>query len=194
MPQQELLIAVVRALEDAGVPYMLTGSLVSSLYGEPRATHDFDIVVALEADRLPALLESLSALDGYADVEGMRRALRDGTMFNYIDHGTGLKVDFWMLRGDPFDEACFARRRTELLFGVSMRVASPEDIILSKLRWAKRSGGSEKQHNDALRVFEVQRAALDLAYIERWAGTLGVEDGWARVRREARPLPGDQPR
>ncbi len=194
MPQQELLIAVVRALEDAGVPYMLTGSLVSSLYGEPRATHDFDIVVALGADRLRALSESLSALDGYADAEGMRRALRDGTMFNYIDHGTGLKVDFWMLRGDPYEEACFARRRTEILFGASVRVASPEDIILSKLRWARRSGGSEKQFVDALRVFEVQRAALDLAYVERWAGALGIEADWARLQREARPLPGGRPR
>ena len=166
---------------------MLTGSLVSSLYGEPRATHGFDIVVALDADAVPALHGSLSGLDGYVDADGMRRALRDGTMFNYIDHGTGLKVGFRMPRPDPYDRACFARRRTEALFGRAGSVASPEDLILSKLRWSLRSGGSVKQFTDALRVLEVQGPALDLAYVERWAGPLGVRFEWDRLRREARP-------
>ncbi|HKQ61747.1 MAG TPA: hypothetical protein VJS92_10670 [Candidatus Polarisedimenticolaceae bacterium] len=165
---------------------MLTGSLVSSLYGEPRATHDFDILVALTEERLNELHTALTALDGYVEAAGMRRAMRDGTMFNYIDHATGLKVDFWMLGRDPYDEARFARKRAEVLFGSSVWIASPEDAILSKLRWAQRSGGSEKQLTDALRVFEVQRPDLDLDYLERWVDALGLRLEWDRLRRDAR--------
>jgi hypothetical protein len=186
--QQQLLIDAVRALETAGVPYMLTGSVVSSYYGEPRATHDFDFVVSLGEVQLSALHASLSALDGHIDEVGMRRALRGRSMFNFIDHVTGLKVDFWIIGREPYDDACFARRRTESLFGTKMAVASPEDIILIKLRWAKRMGGSVKQFRDALRVYEVQRPTLDFAYIESWLDPLDVRHDWDRIRREALPI------
>ena len=185
MSQQELLIAVVRCLDTAKIDYMMTGSLASSLFGEPRSTHDFDIVVAFCEDRLEELHALLAQLDGYVDPESMRRAIKNGTMFNYIDHATGLKVDFWMLGREPYEEACFARRRAEALFGVPVYVATPEDVILSKLRWARRSGGSVKQFVDALRVFEVQQPALDLGYIDRWAGALDLTSEWERLRREA---------
>lgn len=167
---------------------MITGALASSLYGEPRATHDFDLVIELSAERLPALHAALAGLDGYVDRDAMSRAVSEGTMFNYVDHATGLKVDFWMLGRDPYDGASFARRRNEDLLGATLYVASPEDVILSKLRWARASGGSTKQFVDALRVLEVQSTALDRAYLDRWADALGVRDEWDRLRREARPI------
>ncbi len=188
MSQQELLIAIVGCLDGARVRYMLTGSLVSSLYGEPRATHDVDVVIALTEERLEALHATLAALDGYVDLDAMRRALGQGSMFNYIDHATGLKVDFWMLGRAPYDEVCFARRRREDLLGATAAVASPEDAILSKLRWAERSGGSTKQFLDALRVYEVQQPALDMDYLGHWAEALGVRGEWERLLREARPI------
>ena len=61
--------------------------------------------------------------------------------------------------------------------------------ILAKLRWAKLSGGSEKQYTDALRVYELQHALLDLEYLEQWVGELGLRDLWTRLQDEARPLP-----
>jgi len=47
MSQQELLAKVVSVLESLGVDYMVTGSLASSIQGEPRSTHDIDLVVAI---------------------------------------------------------------------------------------------------------------------------------------------------
>ena len=56
-------------------------------------------------------------------------------------------------------------------------VASPEDVVLAKLEWF-RSGGevSERQLRDVLGVLKVQGERLDLAYLQRWAATLGVGD------------------
>jgi hypothetical protein len=75
MPQQELLNAGISALEGAAIPYMLTGSVVSSMQGEPRATHNVDVIVSLRAEE----------------------AIRHGSMFDLIGAGDGGKVDFWML-------------------------------------------------------------------------------------------------
>ncbi len=187
MSQQELLTAIVRALDGAGVPYMLTGSLASSLQGEPRATHDMDFVVALTSEGATRLLRALETLGGYVDGGAVQRALRDADVFNYVDDRTGLKVDFWMLTTEPFDASRFARRRTEPVLGIEISVSSPEDTILAKLRWARLAGGSQKQFTDALRVFEVQGASLDRDYLDRWADALGVAEEWRRLRLEARP-------
>lgn len=75
----------------------------------------------------------------------------------------------------------------EQVLGLQLHVSAPEDTILVKLRWASLSGGSEKQFTDALRVYQVQGATLDLGYLNHWASRLGVVDLWQRVRSEAEP-------
>jgi hypothetical protein len=191
MSQQELLALVVRQLERIGVDYMLTGSLVSSLQGEPRATHDTDIVIALKLEderAMHALKAAFPEPAFYLDDEAMRAATRSRQMFNLIDTHSGDKVDFWLLTADAFDESRFQRRYAEEFDGIRLFVSRPEDTILMKLRWAELSGGSEKQFTDALRVYEVQFGGLDQAYIDDWAKRLGVEALLARLREQAQPL------
>ena len=98
---------------------------------------------------------------------------------------SGYKVDFWILKDLPFDALRFARKRPETAWGIVLKVSTPEDTILAKLRWAKQSGGSEKQFTDALRIYEVQYPLLDMAYLDEWAGRLNVSDLWARLKSEA---------
>lgn len=188
MSQQELLARIAQALDAAGLTYMVTGSMASSLQGEPRATHDIDLVVALESPDIDALAAALDHPSLFLDVEQAREAVRSRRMFNLIDTASGTKVDFWLLTDEPFDVARFARRRRERALGVDLFVSSPEDTILMKLRWARRSGGSDKQVADALRVYEVQGDALDAAYMDEWAQRLGVSDLLERLRETARPL------
>lgn len=115
----------------------------------------------------------------------MREAIVRKEMFNLIDTESGDKVDFWPLTDEPFDRSRFGRRYEEDVAGVRIAVSSPEDTILAKLRWAKQSGGSDKQFVDALRIYEVQYERLDLDYLKKWAETLGVEQEYARIREEA---------
>ena len=185
MSQQELLKKVVRVLEQAGVQYMLTGSVVSSLQGEPRATHDIDVVVAIHASQAMELVKAFPSPGFYLDRNSILAAIDSKGMFNLIDLKEGDKVDFWLLTGKPFDRSRFSRRQTEEFMGLKLQVPSPEDTILAKLMWAMLSGGSEKQFIDALRVYEVQHGTLDMDYLEYWAGELGVQALLARIRDEA---------
>lgn len=187
MSQQELLKQVVPVLTAAGIDYMVTGSIASSLHGEPRSTHDIDLVVAMPADAAPKLMTAFSPPDFYLSEEAIADALRQRSMFNLLSLTDGEKVDFWILTDDPFDRSRFARKRVEQLPGMQLNVSSPEDTILAKLRWAKLSGGSEKQFTDALRVFEIQGDKLDLDYLKHWVSQLGVEGLWQRIQSEAEP-------
>src|ERR1051326_3854349 len=188
MSQQELLARVVRVLEDLGIEYLLTGSMVSSMQGEPRATHDIDLVVSLPPESVHDLVRAFPEPDYYLDEESVRGALARRDSFNLIDLGSGDKVDFWLLTDDPFDRSRFARRVAQQMLGLALQVSRPEDTILQKLRWSQMAGGSEKHFGDALSVYEVQHASIDQAYLDRWAGQLGVTDLLKRLRQEAEPL------
>lgn len=185
MSQQELLKRVVQVLETAGIEYMLTGSVVSSLQGEPRSTHDIDIITTIKEASVAKLAVAFPPPDFYLDEEAIREAIHQRSMFNLIDITTGDKVDFWILTDEPFDQSRFARRYIEVLPDLNLQVSTPEDTILAKLRWAKIAGGSEKQFTDALRVYEVQFGQLDLAYLEQWVKKLRLESLWKRLTNEA---------
>jgi hypothetical protein len=185
MLQQELLSRVVRCLDDLGIDYMLTGSYASSIQGEPRSTHDIDLVVALTTDDADQLVDAFPDAEFYVSPPAIRDAIERRGMFNVIHMESGYKVDFWVLKDHPFDALCFARKRPETAWGIVLKVSTPEDTILAKLRWAKQCGGSEKQFNDALRIYEVQSPHLDMAYLDDWANRLGVADLWERLKAEA---------
>ncbi|BCV23002.1 hypothetical protein [Moorella sp. Hama-1] len=186
MSQQELLKRVITALENTGIQYMLTGSLVSSLQGEPRLTHDIDIVVAVPREAIKRLLAAFPPPDYYLDERSILAAIEENSMFNLIDTTTGDKVDFWILTDQPFDRSRFSRRVTDYFLSQQIVVSRPEDTILAKLRWAKLAGGSEKQLTDALRVYEVQFTNLDMEYLESWAEKLGIESLLAEVKSRSR--------
>ena len=116
-------------------------------------------------------------------------------MFNLLETTTGEKVDFWLLTDSPFDQSRFARRQRIDIDGQLVDVSSPEDTMLMKLLWCRRSGGSEKQFNDVLRVYELQAGVLDEEYLREWVRALGIEELWQRVVAEAEPIipPGEMP-
>lgn len=188
MLQPKLLKKVLQLLSQNHIDYMVTGSLVSSMQGEPRATHDIDIVVNFSHKEIPILTNAFIAPDYYLSESAMQEAIERGTMFNILDTIEGDKVDFWMLTDSPFDKMRFSRKQDEEMLGLSLKVSSAEDTILMKLQWAKLSGGSEKQFRDALRVYEVQYGNLDMAYLELWVQQLQVDELWYRLKQEANPL------
>lgn len=185
MSQQELLKKVIQALDAAGIEYMATGSLVSSLQGEPRSTHDIDLVVAIPRRSAKDLINFFPPPGYYLDEESIVEAINSHGMFNLIEVDSGDKIDFWTLTDDAFDLSRFERRYREEVLGLGLFVSAPEDTILMKLRWAKLAGGSEKQFTDALRVYEVQYEKLDMNYMRTWAAKLDVEALLQRLQNEA---------
>ena len=185
MSQQALLTRIVEALNGAGIPYMLTGSLASSLQGEPRATHDIDLVIDIAPGDVERLTRVLSAPAVYLDERAVGEATRRRTMFNLIDSSSGDKADFWLLTDEPFDRQRFARRIRMEALGLDLNVSTPEDTILMKLRWSAQAGGSEKQVNDALGVYGFQGDVLDQVYLDTWAERLDLAAALAAIRRQA---------
>jgi hypothetical protein len=180
----DLFSRLIAALDAAEVPYMLTGSYASSLHGLPRATRDVDLVIVPTREQLTRLMEQFPSSSYYADLEDAIDALRRRSQFNVIDLVTGWKVDFIIPPLTEFQGEEFERRRLVELEGVRLYVASPEDILIAKLRWAK-EGQSDRQLEDAAGVIAGQGANLDVAYVERWVGKLGLAEEWRMAREKS---------
>lgn len=182
--QQEFVKRLTGLLDKAGIPYMLAGSMSSSLHGRPRATQDADVVIDPTEDQLGSLL-ALLGQGYYVSRDAAMDALQRPGMFNVIDLEGGWKADLIILKDRPFNRQEFDRRRRIDAMGQMLWVVSPEDIILSKLEWMK-GRESEVQYSDALGVAITQWTSLDLAYLDKWARELGVDTILARLLDEAR--------
>ena len=178
MSQQELLNKVVQALNANKIDYMITGSVASSFYGEPRSTHHIDVVISIGAPDVGRLAESFPENEFYFDKEAFVDAIKNKRMVNVIDVREGDKIDFWVLSDEVFSRESFGRKTEVGFMGISIKFPTPEDVIISKLKWAKESGGSEKQIRDVAGVYEVCRDMLDLKYIEKWIQRLALKDLW----------------
>lgn len=165
------------ALEATGIPYFVTGSFASSAHGVPRATNDIDIVISPTREQLNALLAQFLPAEFAINSEEVAEALRYRSSFNIIDQVTFWKVDFILRQYTGFDASRFARREIVDIAGVRLQTATAEDILITKLWWAK-LGPSERQINDAAGIIRVQGDNLDLEYVEKWVAVLELDDQW----------------
>ena len=175
----EILKLIADRLDAACVPYMVSGSIAMSYYAQPRMTRDIDIVVELTAtdiDRVAALFSP----DFYCDADMIREAVARQGMFNVIHSESVIKVDFIVRKNTPYRRTEFARRRHITVDETALWLVAAEDLLLSKLAWAKPSH-SELQLDD-VRNLIASVPDLDWPYIEQWAADLTVTDLLREVR------------
>lgn len=172
MTERELLVDCLRRLNRLDLAYMLTGSMVSNYWGIPRTTHDLDFVIQLPPSAVRRMVEEFQG-DFFLDEAAVRAAFQPPHQFNAIDTRSELKVDFWLLKPEPFEREMFSRRTRVELFGEPAWICTAEDVVLHKLYWNQITP-SDRQVGDAAGVVAVQQDALDANYLRRWAGELQV--------------------
>ena len=176
----EVLKTVARRLGQAGIAYMVTGSIAGNFYAVPRMTRDIDIVIELSnlnVDKFVKLFEGAF----YLEPETIRDAVKNRRMFNLIEDRFLVKVDFVVRKDEPYRRMEFSRRQRIVLDEDRIYVVTPEDLILSKLYWAKDSE-SVVQMNDVRNLIE-SVPKLDRRYLTRWARTLGIDSLYKKVTK-----------
>lgn len=176
---------VTNALQSERVVYAVTGSIASSIHGEPLTSLDVGIVVRMTPEQAAGLAKRLGARF-YADVDMLRKAAVENSMANLLDQENGLKFDISVLDDTLYHRQVLQRRVEMPLpgFNRTFWVVTPEDIILMKLIW-RRKTQSQKQWDNALGVVRVKGNTLDWAYLRDWAGQLDVERDLDALAREA---------
>ena len=169
--------------EELKISYYITSGVAAIAYGEPRTTQDLDLVVAISPLDIDRLSEALTLcgfyVPGVDDVKSGRMRTLQITDIESIS-----RADLMIPGTDEFDRLKFERRRVIEFEGTALYFASPEDVILNKLRWRQQSG-SEKQWRDVLGVLKVQTETLDYRYLVEWAERLKLADALNLAMTEA---------
>ena len=184
MSVAKVLRRITAALDQAGIEYMLTGSFASAYHGAPRSTQDIDFVIDAKPAQLKALVQALPESEYYVDLTAALEAHKRESMFNVIDIGDGWKIDFMLRKLRPFSEEEFARRHRVILHGISIFVASVEDIIVAKLEWSKLAQ-SQRQIEDVAAILRVRVGGLDRPYLEKWIHELDLTKQWGEAQQSA---------
>lgn len=175
---EELLTKTASVLEHLKIPYIVTGGAGVVFWGRPRFTADIDIAIELQVDDIVPLVKELRATLGesaYIDEAMIRKEHARHGEFNVLHPDSGLKVDFFVVGDDPLNEQELERAIVRDVQGQSVAFISPEDLILSKLRWYEKSQ-SEKHLEDARSVVKIQGDNLDRDYLKRMADRFGLTD------------------
>jgi hypothetical protein len=184
MEPEDLLRIVVAVCEAQGLRYLVTGSTATIAYGEPRFTNDIDIVLELHPERIRRFCEAFPESEYYLSRQAVESAVRSASQFNLIHPASGLKVDFIVYSETEFNQSRMARSRAlPVLQDRSVQFASPEDVILMKLKYFK-EGGSEKHLRDIRGVLTVQSDKIDRQYITAWAKRLGLTKEWIAAQSD----------
>jgi len=164
---------VAHRLDDLGIDYMVTGSFAMSAYAVARTTMDIDVVLEIQSAD-PKQFEQRFIGDYYVDASSIVHAKEHQSMFNIINNSTLVKVDCIVKKRDPFEVEKFSRRRKSEIGGAEFWVIGKEDLIISKLRWAKDSL-SERQFEDIRGLLE---SGADNEFLKDRINRLGLERVW----------------
>ena len=177
-----VLKIVTNRLNKANIPYMISGSIAANYYTIPRMTRDIDVVIELrdtDIDKFISFFEN----DFYIDEEMVKKAVLRRGMFNLIHNQFVIKVDFIIKKPSPYQETAFLHRKEVLIDNTSMWFISAEDLIISKLNWAKDSH-SEMQLKDVRNLLETVNN-LNIKYIENWISQLGLDQIYEEAKKES---------
>lgn len=181
MSEGDLFLVFIRRLNALRLRYMVTGSVAAVLYGEPRLTHDVDIVLELEPG--PAVRRFVEAfpLDEFycppEEVVRQEALRRQRGHFNLIAHDTGFRADVYLTNESELHAAALARRRKLQVDEEELWVAPPEYVILRKLEFY-REGGSEKHIRDIQAILRVSGELVDHEWLATWIERLGLATEW----------------
>ena len=174
----ETLKDFVQRLDDLGIQYMITGSFAMHAYATGRLTYDIDAIIEISG-RDVERFGSKFLPDYYVDQIMISNAIERSSMFNVLNLANGVKVDCIIRKATDFESEKFGRRSRSEIDGISFWVISKEDLILSKLEWAKDSL-SEKQFLDIRSLIE---SGIDDPIFLKQIGRLNLSDVWAEFEK-----------
>lgn len=173
----ETLRDFVVKIGELNIEYMVTGSYAMSAYGEIRMTRDIDVVVQLRREDVKPFTKKFEA-DYYISEMSVTQAVGRQSMFNIISQQHGGKIDCIVMKDNDFDRQSFARRAKVKVSGTEFWSTTKEDLIISKLNWARETH-SEMQIRD---IANLSSTEYDSGYVDNWIKALQLDSIWEEVR------------
>lgn len=183
MQEANLFLTFIRPLNNNLIEYAVTGSMAVIIYGEPRVTHDIDLIISIKRHDLPKFKNVFPASDFYCPpIESLEAeySRTERGHFNIIHYGTGFKADFYLLGTDKLIQWALARSRTIYLEKEPVKIAPPEYVIIKKLEFY-REGGSSKHISDIKSILNYSSGNIDRVLLDNFIREYSLTKEWDKV-------------
>jgi hypothetical protein len=183
MQELESFLVFIRKFNSLNIQYMTTGSVAGIVYGEPRLTHDIDIVLKIFGDHASQICKIFPPDEFYCPPEEVIRteSCRESRgNFNIIHHETGFKADIYLIGKDPLHLWAFEKRRKIEINGEPVFFAPPEYVVIRKLEYYK-EGGAEKHIRDIKGILSVSKDIIDINELHEKISSLGLDNFWNKA-------------
>ena len=188
MVANDLVSIFISPLNRTGIPYMVTGSVAAMLYGEPRMTHDVDLVVELHRNSIDTLVREFPVSEFYlppVEVIGIEIARRQRGHLNIIHHRTGYKADLYIQGNDLLHEWGMKHKRVMQIAGEEISIAPVEYVIVRKLEYY-REGGYQKHILDIAAMVRISEQLLSMTVIEKWVDKFSLNKEWNEAKLQGK--------
>lgn len=184
----QVALAVARLFEEAGIRYLVGGSIASTVQGEPRSTQDVDFVIQLLPGQVKALNDRLERSEFFFSPEAVRGSLSSWPYFDLLHKKLYVKAGVYVRPDEGIHREEMNRARSVRIGDApedAVRLATAEDTVIQKLLWYRMGDGmSDRQWRDVQGILKRNGKRLDIAYLEKWTGELGISELFDRARAE----------
>lgn len=150
MQDLNLFTLYINLIDQCNIPYFVTGSVASIVYGDPRLTHDIDLVINLSESNVDVFLQAFPPDQFYCPPEEIIRTEINRSSrghFNLIHHETGFKADTYLTNNSEFQLWAMKNSKQINFAGSTINIAPIEYVIIMKLEFF-REGKSQKHLSD----------------------------------------------
>ncbi|MBW2610399.1 MAG: hypothetical protein JRC68_08670 [Deltaproteobacteria bacterium] len=183
MPEHNLFQIYISRLEKLNIRYIATGAVASIIYGEPRLTHDIDLIVELTDENAETIIGAFPSEKFYCPPIEIIKLEADRPRrghFNLIHHETGFKADIYIAGQDELHNWAMSKRKRFDMEGGPIWVAPPEYVILRKLEYY-REGKSEKHMRDISSILDISSDLIDFEQLENKVSDSKLQMEWEQV-------------
>jgi hypothetical protein len=183
MLDPNLFLTFIEPLNKLGVTYMVSGSVAMIAYGEPRVTHDIDLILLLSTATIPLFENAFPLKDFYippAEVIEVEARRESRGHFNILHHRTGFKADVYIVAGDPLHKWGLAHRTMFNLQGHQMPIAPPEYVIVRKLEYYA-EGNSDKHLQDIRKILHISGDRINIPQLKQFIAARRLDHFWDKV-------------
>jgi len=180
MQEANLFLIFLDRLNKGKLSYMVTGSTASIIYGEPRMTHDIDLVLELDVANVQNFINLFPPEEFYCppqEVIETEIARETRGHFNVIHHETGFKADLYPTGQDELHKWAMAKRKKVKIGQSDIFIAPPEYVIIRKLEYYK-EGRSTKHLRDINRMYAISGESIDKPALEKMIIKYDLLDEW----------------
>jgi len=180
MPEHDLFKIFIIRLNRLNVPYMITGSVAGIMYGEPRLTHDIDLVIELQSADVEKFCNAFPLDEFYCpppEIIRVEIARAQRGHFNLLHHETGFKADIYAFGREELHRWALHKRTKILVEGEPFWLAPAEYVIIRKLEYY-REGRSDKHLRDIAAIVSVSSDQIDNSVLEEIIKTRLLTAEW----------------